>query len=73
MSILYEATATLKGKPMFTLTLLTISFISLLFTTTRLFGVICLTFLSYKYPLLLIVVIALTALYLYFKYQNVSH
>jgi hypothetical protein len=55
---------------MFTLTLLTISSISLLFTTTRLFGVVCLTLISYQYPLLLIALIALTGIYFYLKHSK---
>ena len=46
---------------MFTLTLLTISSISLLFTTTRLFGVVCLTLISYQYPLNLTVLALLVS------------
>ena len=68
MSILFGTH--LKGKTMFTLTLFTISLISLLFTTTRLFGVVCLTLISYQYPLLLIALIALTGIYFYLKHST---
>ena len=55
---------------MFTLTLLTISSISLLFTTTRLFGVVFLTLISYQYPLILIVLITLIGIYFYLKHSK---
>lgn len=55
---------------MFTLSLLVVSFISLVFNTTRLFGAICLTLLSYHQPALLIVFIAMISIYFFIKYSK---
>ena len=40
----------------------------LLFNTTRLFGIIVLTMITYSYPMMLILIIALSATYFYFTH-----
>ena len=47
-----------------------ISFICLVFKTTRLMGVVSLSLITYQYPLLLIVLSALTGIYLYYNYSK---
>ncbi len=51
---------------MFLIVLLVISLISLGFDSTRLFGVVVLTLISYVYPLLLLALIALGGFFFYF-------
>ena len=40
----------------------------LLFNTTRLFGIIVLTLITYSYPMMLILIIALSGIYVYFTH-----
>ena len=54
---------------MFILTLLCMSLLSLLFSTTRLFGVFALTLIAYQYPLLIFLLIALGCVYFYFNHR----
>ena len=55
---------------MFLATTSIISLLCLLFSTTRLMGVVALTLISYQYPLLLFVLLALTVIYLYINHSN---
>ena len=55
---------------MFLATTSIISLLCLLFSTTRLIGVVALTLISYQYPLLLFVLLALTGIYLYINHSN---
>jgi hypothetical protein len=55
---------------MFLATVCVISLLCLLFSTTRLIGVVALTLISYQYPLLLFVFLALTGIYLYINHSN---
>jgi len=55
---------------MFLATACIIGLLCLLFSTTRLIGVVALTLISYQYPLLLFLLLALTGIYLYFNHSN---
>ena len=55
---------------MFLATTSIISLLCLLVSTTRLMGVVALTLISYQYPLLLFVLLALTGIYLYINHSN---
>jgi len=58
----------LKGKSMSILTAIIFCLVLLLFNTTRLFGIIVLTLITYSYPMMLILIIALSATYFYFTH-----
>ena len=76
MSIVFRTTLnpfhrkSIRGNPMFLATTSIISLLCLLFSTTRLMGVVALTLISYQYPLLLFVLLALTGIYLYINHSN---
>ncbi len=50
------------------LTVIIFCLVLLLFDTTRLFGIIVLTLITYFYPMMLILIIALSGTYFYFTH-----
>jgi hypothetical protein len=48
------------------LTVIIFCLVLLLFDTTRLFGIIVLTLITYSYPMMLILIIAISGTYFYF-------